>query len=143
MAEELKVIVDKNKSAEQYLNEALEFYIIPDLIRNQFPDLIKLIFEAESMDADEREYWLQIMPIMEVEQAQKLMEILTNEKTQLKKIDDKHQADVQKAAAIDQAAIDHERIAREKMEALKKKEAEAEMNEASEEADLLSQLENL
>ena len=143
MSNTTKVEIDKNKSAAQYIQEALEFYIVPDLIRDNYPDMIKLIFEAESMDNEEREYWLQIMPIMDDTQAKKLMDILTNEKTQLKKIDDAKQAEEAKKAEIDQASIDKERISREKMEKLQKKENIAEEAESEEEDNLLRQLENL
>ena len=82
-----QIVVDKNKTAEQYLIEAESFYIVPKLIREKFPDLIKLIFETESMNTEEREYWLQIMPIMSEDQITKFQGILLNEKNQLAKLD--------------------------------------------------------
>jgi len=143
MSDVSKIIVDKNKTAEQYMQEALDFYIIPDLIKNNYPNLIKLVFEAESMNDEEREYWLQIMPIMDVEQVEKLMEILNNEKTQLKKIEDQKQAEIEKSKATDQAAVDQEALTKARMQKLAEDESKFEDDEIFEEEDLLKQIEDL
>ena len=90
------IVVDKNKSAEQYMKEAEGLYIIPLLVRETFPDLIKLIYETESMNTEEREYWLQIMPIMTEEQIKKFRDILVNEKQQLDKLDQEYEQEMSK-----------------------------------------------
>ena len=56
---------------------------IPETVRAQYPDLVPLILETESMNDDERRYWFQILPIMTPEQVLKLRDILANEKKQL------------------------------------------------------------
>ena len=88
------VKVDPTKSNEQYIKEVEAYYIIPKLVREVFPDLVKLIFETESMDADEREYWLQILPIMTEEQISKFRDILVNEKDQLSKLDQDYEKEM-------------------------------------------------
>ena len=69
--------------------------IIPDDIRKQFGDIIDLITHSESMNDTERQYWINILPIMTPEQMTNLREILTTERSQLAAID------AQYAKAID------------------------------------------
>jgi len=129
-----EIVVDKNKSNEQYIKDAESKYIVPKLVRTKFPDLIKLIFETESMDKEEREYWLQIMPIMTEDQISKFRGILVNEKEQLSKLDKSHKKVVPQ---IDEAKL------RAKMEKRKKQEESMQEEEETTEENLLSQLESL
>jgi len=135
-----QIVVDKNKTAEQYLVEAESFYIIPKLIREKFPDIIKLIFETESMNIEEREYWLQIMPIMSEEQISKFRGILVNEKDQLAKLDQEYAAEASPSAV---AAPAPELKIREKFEEIKAKETISKVEEKKAEEELLKQLQNL
>ena len=135
------IVVDKNKTPEQYIKDAEAKYIVPRLVRDKFADLIKLIFETESMNVEEREYWLQIMPIMSEEQIVKFRDILINEKQELEKLDKEYNSQMSKAKQpvkdIDEAAM------KAKIETIKKQEASAETTEKTEEANLLNQLDNL
>lgn len=63
---------------------------ITDEIRNEFPELVEMIIGSESMNNEERQYWINILPIMTPEQIQNLHDILTNEKSQLAAIDKKY-----------------------------------------------------
>lgn len=131
------VVVDKNKSAEQYLKEAESKYIVPRLVREKFPDLIKLIYETESMNEEEREYWLQIMPIMTEEQILKFRDILVNEKEQLAKLDKEYDREMTKAVPeIDEAKL------KEEMAKIKEEEKVHEEEEKAAEEALLKQLED-
>ncbi len=60
---------------------------IPDDVRQKFPDVIELITGSESMNDEERQYWINILPIMTPEQLQNLRDILTTERQQLASID--------------------------------------------------------
>lgn len=135
-----QIVVDKNKTAEQYLTEAESFYIIPKLIREKFPDLIKLIFETESMNLEEREYWLQIMPIMSEEQITKFRGILVNERDQLAKLDQEYASETAPAGI---AAPAPELKIKEKFEEIKQKETLSKVEEQKEKEELLKQLQNL
>lgn len=64
--------------------------IIPDDIREKHPTLIPLITRSESMNAEEKQYWINILPIMMPDQVQKLTKILEDERTQLDAIDAKY-----------------------------------------------------
>ncbi len=136
------VVVDKNKSAEQYMKEAEAFYIVPKLVREKFSDLVKLIYETESMNGEEAEYWLQIMPIMSEEQIVKFREILVNEKNQLDKLDKDYEAEMNKAGSIQSAQIDETKL-KERLQNIKQAEAAQEVLDKQKEEDLLKQLESL
>ncbi|MDP7069324.1 MAG: hypothetical protein QF815_02250 [Candidatus Peribacteraceae bacterium] len=63
---------------------------VPDETREKFGDLIELILNSESMNDEERQYWVNILPIMTPEQVENLQGILDNEKRQLAEIDRKY-----------------------------------------------------
>jgi len=136
------VVVSKEKTAEQYMTEAQNKYIVPKLIRQTFPDLIKLIYETESMNEEEREYWLQIMPIMTEDQITKFRGILVNEKEQLSKLDNEYHSEMSRINKSHAPAIDEEKL-RARMEKIKTEEASHDKEEKDKEAALLEQLENL
>ncbi len=133
------LVLDKAKTSEQYMREAEATYIIPVIIRDKFPDLIKLIVETESMDKEEREYWLSIMPVMTEEQIVKLRNILLNEKEQLYKIDQEYQ---NKGAKKDVQPLDESKL-KERIEKLKEAEKSSEEAEKAKEAELLKMLETI
>ena len=137
-----QIKADSAKTNEQYIEEAEQHYIIPKLVRDVFPDLIKLIFETESMDADEREYWLQILPIMTEDQIKKFRDILVNEKEQLDKLDKEYEEEMSGLEQQHKKQINEEEV-KQKREELKAKESEAEKEEKQTEEDLLKQLEGL
>lgn len=64
--------------------------VIPTEILERFGPLIELIKASESMNNEERQYWINILAIMTPEQIRNLEEILRNEKSQLAAIDAKY-----------------------------------------------------
>ncbi|MAE68272.1 MAG: hypothetical protein QF793_00505 [Candidatus Peribacteraceae bacterium] len=115
---------------------------IPDDLRQKFPDLCELILKSESMNDEERQYWVNILPIMTPEQVQNLRDILDNEKEQLADIDAKYSTQIDSAS-------DQELIA--KTEASRRKrrtehaeqEEEHEKKEEEQTEDLLKKIEQL
>lgn len=63
---------------------------VPDDVRAKFPVLIDLILRSESMNNGERQYWVNILPVMTPEQQKSLQDILENERKQLDAIDKKY-----------------------------------------------------
>lgn len=135
------IVIDKNKSQEQYITEAESKYIIPAMVRDKFPDLVKLIYETESMNEEEREYWLQILPIMSEEQIVKFRDILVNEKNQLQKLDGEYNQEMSRIAGASKD-IDEDAI-KKKMEEIKASEQSSEQKEKGEEDELLKNLQNM
>lgn len=136
------ISIDFNKTAEQYIKEAENFYIVPMLIRDNFPDLIKLIVETESMDMEEREYWLQIMPIMSEDQIVKFRNILVNEKEQLNKLDTEYESEMSRIKSKNRTTLDEGKL-KERISQIKEAEKVSDVAEISQEEDLLKQLEGL
>jgi hypothetical protein len=69
---------------------------IPPELRENFGELIDLIEGSESMNTEERQYWINILPIMTDDQIVNLREILVNERNQLKVIDEKYSKEIEK-----------------------------------------------
>ena len=69
--------------------------VIPDETKKKFPDLIKLILASESMNDEERQYWVNILPVMTPDQISSLRDILQTEKKQLAEIDKKYSKEIE------------------------------------------------
>ncbi len=89
---------------------------IPADIQEKFGPLIALVKGSESMNNEERQYWINILPIMTPEQLKNLEEILTNEKKQLAAIDEKYSKEV--------STIGDEKVVAQMEEEIKRKRAE-------------------
>lgn len=115
---------------------------IPDDLKAKYPELIQLIMGSESMNNEERQYWVNILPIMTPEQVQNLRDILLNEKRQLAAIDRKYAGEIEQigqAQVIKQTEEDRRMRRQER----RKAEMEAAEKEENKEEDILSQIENL
>jgi len=75
--------------ADQQSPQASGLQVPPD-VAAKFGSLIALIKQSESMNDEERQYWISILPIMTPEQVKNLQEILENERNQLQAIDAKY-----------------------------------------------------
>lgn len=115
---------------------------IPETVRSQYPDLIPLILETESMNDDERQYWFQILPIMTDEQVNKLREILANEKQQLSQLDQEYKQDLKRINSKHVSQWKEFEV-KEKRKKLQTAEHAAEKNEKAAEEDLLKNLQNI
>lgn len=136
------VVTDPNKTPEQYIAEAEKVYIVPKLVRDKFGDLVKLIFETESMNAEEREYWMQILPIMTEEQIVKFRNILVNEKVQLSKLDSEYQNEMGKINSKHVSELSEAEM-KLRLKNIKEQEVAEEKSEKSEEENLLNKLQDL
>jgi|SRR6185295_19064946 len=117
--------------------------IIPEEARKKYPDLVELILKSESMNDEERNYWLQVLPVMTDDQVKELRDILETEKKKLAAIDAKYSANNAEAkpANIDVAAVEEKR--RQAREARKNAEQKSQVEEKAKEADILSELAKL
>lgn len=117
---------------------------ISDYVKKHFSDLIPLISGSESMPDHERQYWLDMLPVMSTSQIARLRDILLNEKKQLAALDDEY-----KSAMADLAGKDvskrplFPKKRKEKREKLILSESSQEAEEKSHEAELLKKLENI
>lgn len=108
--------------------------------QKKFPDLIDLISKSESMNNEERQYWINILPIMTPEQIQNLREILENERKQLSAIDAKYQTEVDKVGQAEIIKQTEEERRSRRLERTGKEAAHREEEEKATE-DILNQIE--
>ncbi len=76
-------------------NPGSQALVIPDETRKKYPALIELILGSESMNDEERQYWINILPVMTPDQISSLEDILTTEKNQLEAIDKKYAKEIE------------------------------------------------
>jgi hypothetical protein len=115
---------------------------ISDETRASFPELVDMIVDSESMNNEERQYWVNILPIMTPEQIQSLLDILNNEKAQLDAIDKKYAKPLTAKEEKDQIAKTEAQIQEKHEDRTEQEEAfEIEDEEASD--NLLEKIEEL
>ena len=113
---------------------------ISDEVKAKYPELVTLILGSESMNDEERQYWINILPIMTPEQVTDLRGILDNEKKQLQAIDQKYAGDIEKMGKTEVRQQTDEERKKRRQERSQMEEAHA--NEAGQNADeLLKQIE--
>jgi len=115
---------------------------IPEEVRQQFPDLVELIKGSSSMDDEERQYWVDVLPIMSEDQIKNLRDILINEKTQIQEVNQAYAKGM--GQAVQKAAITFDEITyKEKKQARLQAEHMHEQEERMREEAVLKELENL
>lgn len=115
--------------------------VIPPEIQEKFGSLLELIKGSESMNTEERQYWINLLPVMTPEQIKNLEEILTNERSQLAEIDQKYAAENAKSAP-ETAAMMEEKIKQKRAEREEREKQEATKEEATEE-ELLGKIQSM
>ncbi|MSR86668.1 hypothetical protein EXS70_00640 [Candidatus Peribacteria bacterium] len=113
---------------------------VPADVTQKFGDLIELINKSESMNEEERKYWVGILPVMTPEQIQNLRDILENERKQLASIDAKYQGEIDKVASAESVKQTEEDRTKRRMERTGKEAAHKEKEDEATE-DILKQIE--
>jgi len=80
-------------------NSKASSLVIPDETKKKFPEIIELILGSESMNDEERQYWINILPVMTPDQLSSLKDILDTEKKQLAAIDKKYAKEIETIGA--------------------------------------------
>ncbi|MFH1012339.1 MAG: hypothetical protein V1760_01185 [Candidatus Peregrinibacteria bacterium] len=115
---------------------------IPEETRKQFPDLAPLIEQSSSMNDEERQYWIDVLPIMTEDQLDNLRDILGTEKKQIAEADKTYAKGVQKEADKVKMAFD-EGAYRAKKQARVQAEQQHEEDEKKHEDQLLKDIETM
>lgn len=124
----------------QELREKAGKFMIPDEFLTTMPDIIILVLNSKSMDnADEKQSWFNLMPMMNTEQIDKLRDILTREKEKLNEIEKKY--DQKKDELKNKYTQKWDNMVNlKRIEEIKKQEALIKEKEKSEEEALLNQI---
>ena len=69
---------------------------VPAETREQFTDLIPLIEKSPSMNPEEKQYWVDVLPIMTKDQVANLRDILGTEKKQITEANDAYKQGAEK-----------------------------------------------
>lgn len=116
--------------------------VITDELKAKHPQLIDLIIHSESMNDEERQYWVNILPIMTPDQVKNLNDILTNERTQLAAIDKKYEKEISQVGQEEYLKqVDQERKVR--MQERSSAEQQAKATEETTAEDLLKQIDTV
>jgi len=115
---------------------------VPDEVLAKFPDIIELIQHSESMNGEERQYWVNILPIMTPEQLQNLRDILENERRQLEAIDKKYAKQLE-ASSNNTQVVASEESRKERRQELQQKEQKMEEKEEIATQELLDKIQSL
>lgn len=115
---------------------------IPQETSQRFPELIELIKGSKSMNDEERQYWVDALPIMSEDQLQNLYSILDNEKKQLAEAAKSYTSGMEAAENRAKRAFD-ENAYREKKRLLHSEEAQHEQAEQAEEEAVLAEIAKL
>jgi hypothetical protein len=127
--------------ADQSQTQTSSLVISPE-VQEKFAPLLELIKGSESMNDEERQYWINILPIMTPEQLKNLEDILTNEKQQLAAIDAKYNKEVTAISNANVVATMEQKI-RSKKQQRTVKETEAAVTEEAKEKEILDQIQSL
>ena len=114
--------------------------VVPEDILAKFPELVELVKGSESMNNEERQYWINIMPIMTPEQLTNLRDILLNEKRQLAAIDQKYAKEIEQIGHTQLIQKTHQERKRRRTK-LHEAEEESSMQENALEEDILRRIE--
>ncbi len=112
---------------------------VPAEIQAKFGELVELIKGSESMNDEERQYWINLLPVMTPEQISNLNDILNNEKTQLAAIDEKYGKEIDQASTGQ--SIESMEAERRKKKAERAAAEAADRGESHSADDLLKQIE--
>ena len=115
---------------------------IPDETRAKFPDIIAMIEKSKAMNDEERQYWVDVLPIMNEGQVDNLKNILTNEQKQMQQAQNKYKTGVEAAAEAAKTKFNDFEY-KEKQRIRKEEEARHEEEEKEREEAILNELENL
>jgi hypothetical protein len=116
---------------------------VPLTLRQQFPDVIEMILQSESMNDEERQYWIDILPVMNVEQIEQLKTILSQEREQLAAIDAKYGKEIVDGAKQEKSVEEIAELRKRQSQERSDKEQEAETVESATEEEILKKVQDL
>lgn len=111
---------------------------VPPEVKAKFGVLVDLILGSESMNEEERQYWIDVLPTMNTDQVGKLQDILHNERQQLSAIDQAYKQE----SAPSKPAIDPE-VVKAKRSQRQQQEHADQTQESTSEEEVLKQIQNL
>lgn len=136
--------IDLAKLKTPNTSKTIKDFQISEYMLKEDKELVDLIMRSESMNDGERQYWFDLTKTMNLQQVEKLREILLKERTKLAEIEKKYGTSTAKkpsATEVAQKNTQMEKNWQEKKAALEAREKAAE-NEENED-DILAELDEV
>lgn len=115
---------------------------IPDDVREKFPELISMVEASQSMNPEERQYWVDVLPMMTEDQVENLRGILTKEKKQRDNADKSLESGMQEE--VNRVTVKFDEVKyQERKKLMKEAEVKHEEEEKLHEEELLKEIENM
>jgi len=137
-------VIDLGKLKTPNTGKTIKDFKIPEYMLKEDKELVELIMLSESMNDGERQYWFNLTHSMNLQQVEKLRDILLTERRKLAEIEAKYGVKKTKTPSPEEIAKKNaqmEKSIREKQAALKAREEQVEATEN--EDDILAELDNL
>ena len=115
---------------------------IPPEVQEHFPEIIAMTQKSESMNREERQYWIDVLLIMTEGQINNLKDILENEVKEIKKADDEYKDNMENAVHKAKIRFDEFKY-KEKKRIILEAETAHELSEKGHEEELLKELETI
>jgi hypothetical protein len=112
---------------------------VSEEVQKKFPDLVELIKGSQSMNQEERQYWVDVLLIMSEDQIQNLRNILDNEKKQIEAANQSLQKGIMEDESKLKIHFDEIKY-KEKERILREAEEKSETEEKKNEAELLQEI---
>lgn len=122
-------------TAKQILN-------IPEETGKKFPEYVELIKHSQTMNDEERQYWVDVLPIMSDDQLKNLRSILDNEKKQIEEANKNYDEGVKEDVKKFNIKFDEIKY-KQKKDFIRQQEKSEEMQEKKDEEAVLAELANL
>lgn len=112
-------------------------------VLEKYKDILDLILSSSTIETkDQKQYWIDSLSVMNDDQVANLRNILTEEKDELKKIEDEFSAKSKKPKGQVKKGVSEEELAA-KRKAISIAEKKDRVNDKQKEEDLLRQIENI
>ncbi len=137
-------VIDLSKIKTPGTGKTIKDFQIPEYMLKEDKELVDLIMRSESMNDGERQYWFNLTKTMNLQQVEKLREILLKERQKLAEIEAKYGVKKQATLSAEEIAKKNaqmEKQWKEKQAALKAREKQAEAEENEDE--ILAELDNI
>ena len=141
-----KAVIDLSKIRTPGTGKTIKDFQIPEYMLKEDKELVDLIMRSESMNDGERQYWFNLTKTMNLQQVEKLREILLKERQKLAEIEAKYGVKKQETLSAEEIAKKNaqmEKQWKEKQAALKAREAQIKAKEEENEDEILAELDNI
>lgn len=116
--------------------------VVTDDVAERFGELVEMIKKSDSMNGEERQYWVDVLPVMTEEQTENLRHILKSEREQIEAVNSDYDEGVKEDVKMFNLQFDSAKY-NEKKKVWRAMEKKHELEEKAHEEALLKEIENM